>query len=115
MRFLKFLPLVIAIPQAVFAAPVTGKLIDGGGTDDMQITVQTTTGQKIHAYCADKCGDWFEEEVGTPVYKMKRSVKGKTVLFSYAVEQNGNRIVGPDGNDRLTFVKRVMFIPRSHP
>jgi hypothetical protein len=105
--------LLLALPQAAMAASVTGELIDGGGYDDLLITVQTSNGRKISAYCDQKCGDWFYNIKGQGdfIALLKRSVKGKTVHMEYAFEKNQDRIAGPGNDDVLLFVKKIRIVP----
>lgn len=103
--------LFIAVPQVVLAATVTGKLVGGGGVDDMRIIVQASSGQKVEAYCTDKCPEWFVEDAGTEVYSLKKSVKGKKIVLDYAVEPNQDRIAGPGPDEALPFVKAVRLLP----
>ena len=99
------------ISGTAFAASVTGNLVAGGGIDDMQIIVQATAGSKVDAYCAGKCGDWFEAEEGTEEFNLKKSIKGKKVVLEYAEEPNRGRIAGPGAKEKLLFVKKVRFLP----
>ncbi len=77
----------------------------------MEVVVETTSGQKVDAYCTNKCGDWFEEEPGTEAYHLKKSMKGKSVVLEYSIEPNRNRIAGPADNERLKFVKKIQILP----
>ena len=110
MKFTYVLPIFLAVPQLAVAASATGTLIGGGGVDDMQVVVQTSSGQKINAYCDSQCGDWFEEDHEAEVYGLKKEFKGKKVSLEYAVEINGDRIVGPATDERLPFVKSIRFV-----
>jgi len=111
MKSFILLLLTSSISNAAIAASLTGNLIGGGGTDDMRVIVQTTTGSKVEAYCVDKCGDWFEADKKTEVFALKKSMKGKKVVLEYAEESNRDRIVGPDPEEKLLFVKRVRVLP----
>lgn len=111
MKLRQLFPFLVVIPQFALGTTVTGKLVDGGGTDDMQIVVQTESGQKVRAYCTTKCGDWFDEERGTEAHRLKNSFKGKSIVLDYSVESNRSRIAGPDDNERLPFVRKVQVLP----
>jgi len=85
---------------------VRGKLIGGGGVDDMRIIVQSETGPDIVAYCTTQCNSWFMDHPNGWSL-LKESFKGKNVTVKYAVEPNGDRIAGPRADSLLFFVKSV--------
>ena len=85
---------------------VRGKLIGGGGVDDMRIIVQSETGPDIVAYCTTQCNSWFMDHPNGWSL-LKESFKGKNVTVKYAVEPNGDRIAGPRADALLFFVKSV--------
>jgi hypothetical protein len=84
---------------------VRGKLIGGGGGDDMRIIVQSPTGSDIEAYCTTQCGDWFVDHPNGS--SLKESLKGRTVTLEYAAEPNGDRLAGPPADSLFFFVKSV--------
>ncbi len=105
-----FCVIALLLPQAVCAATVTGKLMHGGGIDDMQITVKVPGGKTISAYCDQHCGDWFitgEHDIA----RLKRKLMGKKIVLTYAEEKNRDRIAGPGEEGTLTFVKKVELLP----
>jgi hypothetical protein len=84
---------------------VRGKLIGGGGGDDMRIIVQSPTGSDIEAYCTTQCGDWFVDHPNGS--SLKESLKGRTVTLEYAAEPNGDRVAGSHADSPFFFVKSV--------
>ena len=92
---------------------VKGKLIGGGGGDDMRIIVQSETGPNINAYCNTQCGDWFMAHRNG--WSLKESLKGKNVTLEYAAEPNGDRVAGPRTDTLFFFVKSVEIMPNDYP
>jgi len=94
-------------------ATLTGVLIGGGGQDDNSIAVLTNDGRRAWAYCSGRCGDdWFVPEGGDAGEGTTLSPRliGKNVSVTFANEPNKSRIVGPDENEMLVFVKKIQFI-----
>lgn len=92
------------------AAPFDGRLLGGGGTDDMRLIIQPLGGKKLEAYCDGHCGDWFDTLGESEVAKLKRALKNQKVRGELAVEPNRGRIAGPGANDRLLFIKNVRLV-----
>jgi hypothetical protein len=83
-----------------------GALISGGGLEDYSITVLLNDGRRFTAYCDAKCGDWFmagDEGEAT----LTPAMIGRNVKVAVAIEANNDRIVGPDGDEELIFVKKI--------
>ncbi len=92
------------------AAPVElvkGKLVGGGGSDDVSVTILSEQGKKIEAYCVGKCGDWFVDAGEGESVKLNPKLKGKPVSATIATERNAGRIAGPDDNERFQFIKSI--------
>ncbi|KQV53725.1 MULTISPECIES: hypothetical protein [unclassified Duganella] len=89
---------------------VKGKLVDGGGNDDMSVTILSEQGKKIRAYCVGQCGDWFVEAAGGEYQALNPKLKGKPVTATIATERNAGRIAGPGDDERFKFVKSIAFI-----
>ena len=92
---------------------VKGKLLGGGGGDDMRIIVQSETGPDIVAYCNTQCGDWFVNHPNG--WSLKESFKGKNVTLEHAAEPNGDRVTGPRTDTLFFFVKSVEIMPNDYP
>lgn len=91
-------------------ATLTGVLIGGGGQDDNGILVLTDDGRRAWAYCADRCASDLFVSQGEGGDSLNPSMQGKRVSVTYANEPNKSRIVGPDENEMLIFVKKIQFI-----
>lgn len=93
-------------------ASLDGQLIGGGGVDDLHIVVRTATGKRLVAYCANRCGSWFDEDESTGIWKLKESFKGTGVTLEYSLEPNRSRIAGPGEREMLRFVTSLQLKPR---
>ncbi|GJJ01081.1 hypothetical protein RugamoR64_16190 [Duganella rhizosphaerae] len=89
---------------------LTGKLMSGGGIDDVSVSVLSRDNAQIDAFCDDHCGDWFERARNGEGVTLRPALIGKTVELSVATERNGRRVAGPDENERLLFVKSGKLI-----
>jgi hypothetical protein len=115
MHFKKFDFILVGLASLVFAlnvsaAPlelVKGKLVDGGGGDDMSVTILSGQGRKINAYCAGQCGDWFVAAGDGEYMTLKPKLKGKAVTATIATERNAGRVAGPDDDERFKFIKSI--------
>lgn len=87
-----------------------GILLDGGGMDDMSLTVQKSDGRKIVAYCDGHCGDWFQSTGESDVVTLKKSLRNRKVSIKVAKERNNDRIAGPGSDDVLLFIKDLQFV-----
>jgi len=100
----------LAFAGSAAAAPgqlVKGKLVDGGGGDDMSVTILSDQGRKIQAYCAGQCGDWFVEAGGGEYSTLNPKLKGKPVSATIATERNAGRVAGPSDDERFQFIKSI--------
>jgi hypothetical protein len=95
---------------STWAATLEGTLVQGGGTDDLFITVHPAKGAEVVAYCLDRCGDWFDAGEAETQH-LKPALVGRAVRLSYAVESNKGRIVGPETDEPLAFLKVLQFLP----
>ncbi|RFP11930.1 MULTISPECIES: hypothetical protein [unclassified Duganella] len=89
---------------------LTGRLMSGGGIDDVSVSVLSRDNAPIDAYCDGQCGDWFEPARNGEGVTLRPALIGKKVELSVATERNGKRIAGPDENERLLFVKSSKLI-----
>lgn len=102
----------LAFAGSALAAPgelVKGKLVDGGGGDDMSVTILSEQGKKIRAYCSGKCGEWFVEAGGGEYMTLDPKLKGKAVTATIATERNAGRVAGPGDDERFKFIKSISF------
>ncbi len=109
-NFLFILASLAIAGSAAAAAPsqlVKGKLVDGGGGDDMSVTILSDQGKKIQAYCAGQCGDWFVEAAEGEYSTLNPKLKGKPVIATIATERNAGRVAGPGDDERFQFIKRI--------
>lgn len=100
----------LAFAGSAAAAPgelVKGKLIDGGGGDDMGVTILSEQGKKINAYCAGQCGDWFVAAADGEYMTLNPKLKGKAVTATIATERNAGRVAGPGDDERFKFIKSI--------
>jgi len=100
----------LAFAGSVLAAPgelVKGKLVDGGGGDDMSVTILSEQGRKINAYCNTKCGDWFVAASDGEYMTLNPKLKGKAVTATIATERNAGRVAGPGDDERFKFIKSI--------
>jgi len=108
LKFLLVLFVTLA-SQTAAAASVEGKIVAGGGIDDLGLVVETADGKRIDAYCLDKCGDWFLEDDKGEGQRLKPALRGKRVRLEYVRERNRDRIAGPGADEQLNFIKSVKF------
>ncbi|WKB55815.1 hypothetical protein [Eleftheria terrae] len=99
------------LPHLATAATLAGTLVDGGGTDDLQLIVQGQGAERVVAYCDQQCGDWFDEDVRTESYRLKARLKGRKVVLRYAEEPNRDRVAGEGPDERVHFIKKLHFLP----
>jgi hypothetical protein len=111
MRSLLLLLFAITFAHNAISATLTGNLESGGGVDDLHIVIRTAEGKKFSAFCAARCGDWFEEDSSTGIRRLLKSLKGKPVTLTYAFEPNRSRIAGAGDRETLAFVKKIKFQP----
>ena len=90
---------------------VSGLLVAGGGIDDMFVIVRTSDGREIHAYCMERCGDWFSDR-DPNVMKLKSELIGRKVNLRYTSEASAGRIAGPSDDDVIEFVQDVRFLSK---
>jgi hypothetical protein len=105
---LVLLPL-LAFPFLTCAQTYEGKIVSGGGIDDMQMGVKVSSSQTISAYCNSQCGDWFIED-DDAVYHLKPRMIGRKVRIVVKREPNDGRIAGPSDDEALLFIKSVKLL-----
>jgi hypothetical protein len=109
MNFKHLLAIAVLLPSAAFGATITGKLVSGGGVDDMSITVQGKDGKKVQAYCDQKCGDWFMTGADT-IETLRKEFRNRMVVLEYKAEKNNDRVAGWGEDAPPTFVKKITFL-----
>ena len=112
MKFKKLLLIALLAPQCLLAnaASVTGKLVDGGGVDDMFVVVRAANGHEVHAYCLRKCGSWFRAPDKDGVVALKPQFKGKKVVLQYVTRMNSDDAIAGEGNAPIEFVVKMDFV-----
>ncbi|NHZ93997.1 hypothetical protein F2P45_34150 [Massilia sp. CCM 8733] len=103
---------LLALPHAVFATTISGKLNGGGGSDNKGVNIRTADGKEFHAYCVtDVCDQVLEEDNDEHGgYSLKKKFKGTKVILEYKIERNRGRIAGPDADDRVEIVKQLTIV-----
>ncbi len=100
---------LLALPGLAFAQTYEGKLMDGGGIDDMQIIVRISPSKSISAYCNQQCGDWFVED-DDAISHLGKSMVGRKVRIVVKLEASAGRIAGPSDDEEFLFIKRLEFV-----
>ena len=110
-----FLSLLVALTCSTASAAdragaFQGRLVKGGGTDAVSVTVMTDKGEQIFAYCGQHCGDLFSEPDKYDVVTLRKKLIGKRVAIDVTVERNRGRIPGPDDDETIPLVKRITLL-----
>lgn len=100
---------LLALPGLAFAQTYEGKLVDGGGIDDMQIIVRMSPSKSISAYCNRQCGDWFVED-DDAVSHLRKSMVGRKVRVVVKREASAGRIAGPSDDEEFLFIQRLELL-----
>ena len=96
-------------PLFACAQTYEGKIVDGGGGDDMQIAVKVSSSLTVSAYCNRQCGDWFTEDEDA-VFHLKPKMVGRKVRVVVKREPNDGRIAGPSDDEEFLFIKSVKML-----
>ncbi len=99
-----------SIPAFANSQFETYTIIYGGGVDDLGLGLKDPQGKEYHAYCSQQCGDWFEFDQDSLGEKLKNQLKGRQAVVDLSYEINAGRIVGPDDEDELNFIKSIKLI-----
>ena len=97
---------LLAFPLSACAQIYEGKIVNGGGVDDMQIAVRVSSSLTVSAYCNSQCGDWFAEDEDA-VFHLKPKMIGRKVRIVVKREPNDGRIAGPSDDEEFLFIKRL--------
>ena len=100
---------LLALPCLAHAQTYEGKIVDGGGIDDMQVTVQMSSSKSISAYCNRQCGDWFIED-DDAISHLRTSMVGRKVRVVVEREASAGRIAGPSDDEEFLFIKRLELL-----
>lgn len=92
------------------AGAFQGRLVKGGGTDAVSVTVMTDQGEQIFAYCGQHCGDLFSEPDKYEVVTLRKKLIGKRVAIDVTVERNRGRIPGPGDDETIPLVKQIKLL-----
>jgi hypothetical protein len=107
--FVFALPLLLVFPLLAYAQTYEGKIVSGGGVDDMQIAVKVSSSLTVSAYCNRQCGDWFIENEDA-VSHLKPKMAGRKVQIVVKREPNDGRIAGPSDDEEFLFIKSVKLM-----
>jgi uncharacterized protein len=87
----------------------TGVLINGGGIDNMALSLRAANGRTVHAYCNRHCGDdWFMAD-RDEVSSLIRKFINRPVSVTVARQRNKDRIAGPGNDEVLAFITALDF------
>ena len=100
---------LLALACLSHAQTYEGKIVDGGGIDDMQVTVQISSSKSISAYCNQQCGDWFAED-DDAISHLRKSMVGRKVRVVVKREPSAGRIAGPSDDEEFLFIKRLELL-----
>ena len=100
---------LLALPCLAHAQTYEGKIVDGGGIDDMQIIVRVSSSRSVSAYCNQQCGDWFAEDENA-ISHLRPSMVGRKVRVVVKREANDGRIAGPSDDEEFMFIKRLELL-----
>lgn len=85
-----------------------GYLFSGAGTDAVNISVMTEQGDRVFAYCGQKCSAaMFDGPDENDVVTLKKSWIGMRVEVEIKIERNAGRIAGPGDSERIPLVQRI--------
>ncbi|MBL8258847.1 MAG: hypothetical protein JNM60_03420 [Candidatus Competibacteraceae bacterium] len=97
--------------SSAYAQTYTGKIVSGGGIDDMQLSFKTHQRKTYSAYCNTKCGDWFVGD-DDGIFNLKKEIIGRHIKITIKMERNSGRVAGPSDEEEFYFIKRIEFLPR---
>ena len=105
---------IFAFSTSAFSATYTGKLIGGGGIDDLSLTIQTQQGKYVDGYCqtVSICDDWermFKSD-DDGIYSLKPEYQHKKVRVTIVQRPNRGRIAGPSDDEVLPFITQFKFL-----
>lgn len=100
---------LLALPVLSQAQTYEGKMVDGGGIDDMQITVRVSPSLAVSAYCNRQCGDWFAEDEDA-ISHLRKAMVGRKVRIVVKREPNDGRVAGPSDEEEFLFIKRLELL-----
>lgn len=102
---------LLALPAFAQAQTYEGKIVGGGGIDDMQITVRVSASLAVSAYCNRHCGDWFAEDQDA-ISHLRKAMVGRKVRIVVEREPNDGRVAGPSDDEEFLFIKRLELLRR---
>ena len=102
---------LLALPVFAQAQTYEGKIVGGGGIDDMQITVRVSSSLAVSAYCNRQCGDWFAEDEDA-ISHLRKAMVGRKVRIVVEREPNDGRVAGPSDDEEFLFIKRLELLRR---
>lgn len=112
MKEIALLAILLSASSFSLAKIQTYTIVNGGGVDDIALGLKDPKNKEIHAYCINKCGDWFEPSTEHEGETLKSKFKGKKVSAELSYEINNDRIVGPGNDARLHFIKKIKSLSK---
>ena len=109
-----FLIIGLALAQPAFSTTYEGKLIGGGGIDDLSLVIKTTKGKTVGGYCktVSVCDDWdalFDSDHNA-ISSLKPIYKGRKVRVTIIQRRNQGDIAGPSDDEILPFITQFKFL-----
>lgn len=87
----------------------SGRLVGGGGIDNLALNIKAANGRTVHAYCNRHCADdWFVTD-RDEVSSLIRKFLNKPVTVTLMRQRSNGRIAGPGEDEVLTFVTALSF------
>lgn len=112
MKKITVLAILLSVSSFSLAKMQTYTIVAGGGVDDTFLTLKDNKHKELHAYCMDKCGDWFEPSTEHDGETLKTKYKAKKVVAELSYEINHDRIVGPGDDAKLVFIQRIKLLSK---
>jgi hypothetical protein len=102
---------LVLASQGAFAETYTGRLINGGGLEDMSLTIKTDDGKSVEGYCTATCGQLAFKEGKDGVSSLEKRFINKRVRVTIVKRKNtGIAVAGPAEDEVLPFVTQLTFL-----
>lgn len=102
--------LILSVSTLSIAKPQTYTILNGGGVDDLSLILKDSKNKEIHAFCDQKCGNWFDADEDSGGEHIKKKFIGKKVQAELKLEINGDRVIGPGADAEFNFIKNIKLI-----
>ena len=87
----------------------SGVLVNGGGIDNMSLSIKLENGRTLSGYCGKFCTDWFTVDKDE-VSSLRRKYVGKLVRATVVRQRNRGRVAGPGEDEVLPFMTEFGFL-----